>query len=184
MPEIKPNWIKTDQLTQICPDRQHHTPAGIKAWLLERGSLTLKLRQTCPTLKVNVLSESFTSPLADEAEKLNIETNHQAWLRCVQIECENQALIYARTVIPHFNADNPWYQIQQLGNQPLGEILFSQAKMSQPNLQRSEFEFCLSDHWPHQPADRQPFFARRCLFHQNGYPLLLTEVFLAFGHLD
>lgn len=173
MPKINPNWINTEQLTQICRDPEH------QAWLLERGSLTLKLRQTCPTLKVKVLDEGFASPLVDEAEKLHIEPNHQAfmpvWLRCVQIECENQPLIYARTVIPHFNANNPWHQIQQLGSQPLGEILFSRN-----DLQRSEFEFCLSDHWPHQPANNPAHFARRCLFQQNGYPLLLTEVFLDF----
>lgn len=170
-----PDWINADKLVQICPNPEH------QAWLLERGSLTHKLRQTCPTLKVNVLSESFASPLADEAKKLHIETNYQAWLRCVQIECENQPLIYARTVIPHFNAKNPWFKIQQLGNQPLGEILFSQIKMNQSNLQRSEFEFCLSEHWPHQPADSQSHFARRCLFQKNGYSLLLTEVFLTFS---
>jgi len=166
MPKISPNWINAEQLTQICPDPEH------QAWLLERGSLTLKLRQTCPALKVKVLDEAFASPLVDEAEKLHIEPNHQAWLRCVQIECENQPLIYARTVIPHFNANNPWHQIQQLGNQPLGEILFSRN-----DLQRSEFEFCLSNHWPEL---NQSLLARRCIFIQNQAPLLLTEVFIDF----
>ena len=161
-----PNWMTSDSLADIAPQPNH------QAWLLERGSLTLRLKKHCPELKVNILQEGLSTPLADEAKRLGMADNHQAWLRCVKIKCQDKGLIYARTVIPQFDQHNPWYQIQQLGDQPLGEILFTRT-----DLHRSEFEFCHADHWPHLQGD---YLARCCIFEQNTAPLLLTEVFLDF----
>lgn len=159
-----PNW-KTAHSVNALTDNPHH-----QAWLLERGSLTLRLKKTCPDLSVQVLEQGLTSALPDEYQRLNLKPNQPVWLRCVKIKCADLPLIYARTVIPNFNADNPWQQIQTLGTKPLGEILFSRH-----DLKRSDFEFCNSGHWPNLA---QAYLARRCVFEQQGFPLLLTEVFL------
>jgi chorismate-pyruvate lyase len=70
---------------------------------------------------------------------------------------------------------NPWAQVQQLGRQPLGELLFRAT-----DLERSAFEWCGDADWPapSPAADRTHVLARRCVFQRDHAPLLLTEAFL------
>lgn len=179
------HWLPAEQIDQITTD------ALAQSWLLEKGSITLRLKQKMPDLQVQVLeqglinsdlnnSDSHNPELSiqpTEAQKLGLiapKSHNQAWLRTVLIQNKQQNLIYARTVIPNFQPANPWYQIQQLGNKPLGEILFTN-----PDLTRSSFEFS-----NYQNQDSSKIFsanpARRCVFQHDQFPLLLTEVFLEF----
>jgi chorismate--pyruvate lyase len=121
----------------------------------------------------------------------------QAWVRCVLLQCpaplgslgvrgarDSLNWVYARTVIPNLTPHNPWANLQSLGNQPLGEILFDN-----PQIQRTAFEFLnppLSA-WPYlshhlgAPLNTQNAPARCSVFTQPNapqHPLHLTEVFL------
>jgi len=153
-------------------------PPHIQPWLADRGSLTAKLKQKCQHFEVQRLFEGWAMPLPSEQQKLKLPLGQKAWTRCVLLLCNGVPVVYARTLIPNFTPGNPWLQIQHLGNQPLGELLFQL-----PNLQRSPFEFCQTlAHWPYLPIENpQPLQrtqARRCLFQQDNAPLLLTEVFI------
>ena len=150
-------------------------------WLTTKQSLTTKIKMLCPQMQVVVLSEQFERPLVDESRALGLDFDEKAWVRCVLLRCADKHWVYARTVIPHFNSDNPWHNLKDLGDKPLGEILFTQT-----NLQRSDFEFCaqpLQD-WPyllensHYANGKLRSFARRSQFSKQHAPLLLTEVFL------
>lgn len=154
---------------------------AIQQWLKTTTSLTEKLRHICPELEVMVLSETYETPMLSETQQLGLANNEKAWVRCVVLRCQQRHLIYARTVIPNMNPNNPWQELQDLGNKPLGEILFEM-----PSIQRSSFEFSknkLQD-WPHlnetiaQNEMNNTSFARRSVFVQKQAPLLLTEVFL------
>lgn len=179
-----------------------HASTALQSWLNTPGSLTARLRQQCAHLQVIVLAEGFTTPMPFEITRLNLgfkveQTIDQAWVRCVLLQCPSvnhsnpnnahnkpaQNWVYARTVIPNFTPQNPWANLQTLGNQPLGEILFEY-----PNIQRTPFAFFNPPlHiWPHlnpQPEGTQKAYARSSIFTQinapqNVYPLHLTEVFL------
>jgi chorismate--pyruvate lyase len=173
----KPEFWKPFRLIQRITKATH-----IQKWLKTPNSLTAKLKALCPDLQVIVLSEAYEEPLLSEAQKLGIAPNQKIWIRCVILKGAGKHLIYARTLIPNLDAQNPWYELQALGNKPLGEVLFEM-----PNIQRSEFEFSANklDYWPllinainsEEYADKTGF-ARRSLFHKKGAPLLLTEVFL------
>ncbi|MDP4622491.1 MAG: chorismate lyase [Hydrogenophaga sp.] len=151
--------------------------AELQSWAFERGSLTRRLRQHWPDTRVQVLSEGLTPPLPHEAQALGLATGEAAWVRCVCLIGGDQARIYARTVIPCWDAQNPWAEVQRLGDQPLGELLFTL-----PDLERSPFEWALNAAWPEamaQPNANCPeVLARRCSFVRQRAPLLLTEVFL------
>jgi len=163
------------------PARLYHrldaTP-DLKSWLLDQGSLTAKIRTDCPQMQVKVLSEKWQRPLSDEAQVLGLTKKQSTWVRCVLLECDQKPLVYARTVIPDCHIGNPWFHLKQLGNQPLGEVLFQL-----PTIERGAFEIArVAQHdWPEliseQPANLS--FARRSIFWQNRKPLLLTEAFLA-----
>ena len=151
--------------------------AELQSWALERGSLTRRLRQHWPDTRVQVLSEALTPPLPHEALALGLATGEAAWVRCVCLFGGGLPRIYARTVIPRWDAQNPWAEVQRLGDQPLGELLFTL-----PNLTRSPFEWALNAPWPEalaQPQAGMPVvLARRCRFVREQAPFLLTEVFL------
>lgn len=156
------------------------TNANTRSWLLERGSLTQRLREHWGDATVQLLDEGLATPLPHEAQRLGLAPQASAWVRCVLLVCRDKPRVYARTVIPHWRPHNPWAQVQRLGQQPLGELLFRL-----PDLQRSTFEWAPDHPWPHREHWQTPTapatLARRCVFERAQAPLLLTEVFLDLG---
>jgi len=155
--------------------------ASVQSWLTTKGSLTARLKTQCPALQVLVLSQRLEVPLNNEANALQMQQNEQAWVRCVLLQCDEHNWVYARTVIPAFNPQNPWESLQKLGNKPLGEVLFEM-----PSIKRTPFAFSKLPlgTWPYLNKSleagqkNKPSFARRSVFIQQDSPLLLTEVFL------
>jgi chorismate--pyruvate lyase len=169
-------WKPLGLITRVTPSRP------IQNWLKTPSSLTAKLKDLCPNLEVVVLSEKWEVPMVNEAQQLGLEIDQEVWVRCVFLKCHDRFWIYARTVIPDLSPNNPWQELQNLGNKPLGEILFDM-----PSVKRSAFEFSKDSLaiWPHlmdnlqdKTLAQKPGFARRSSFKQKGAPLLLTEVFL------
>ena len=165
-------WVRPDQLDSLTG-----SPEAI-SWLMERSSLTLRLRRHYPELAVWVVSEGITPLLPDEALRLILHAHSQAWVREITLHENGLALLQARTVIPHWSRDNPWCEVQRLGRRPLGEILFSN-----PGLERSRFEVSCGPGWRESGMTPAPDrLARRCIFWREGAPLLLTERFLWLEH--
>lgn len=169
--QASPNWLPEAELPRLCTD------APSRDWLLERGSLTARLRDHWGDVAVQLLDEGLAVPLPHEAQRLGLPPDTTAWVRCVLLVCQGRPRVYARTVIPDWGPHNPWAEVQRLGQQPLGELLFRL-----PDLQRSEFEWGPALDWPHAGQWRAPMapdpLARRCVFAHAQAPLLLTEVFL------
>ena len=167
-------WLAEAELPRLCAD------APSRDWLLERGSLTARLRDHWGDVTVRLLDEGQTVPLPHEAQRLGITPDTTTWVRCVLLVCQGRPRVYARTVIPNWGRHNPWAEVQRLGQQPLGELLFRL-----PDLQRSGFEWGPAQNWPHagqwQAAGSSDALARRCVFARAQAPLLLTEVFLALA---
>jgi chorismate--pyruvate lyase len=170
---VSPVWLTEHELTQLTPD------PDAASWLLERGSLTQRLREHWGDASVQLLDEGLSTPLPHETQRLGLAPDAQAWVRCVLLVCSRQPRVYARTVIPDWTPHNPWAQVQRLGQQPLGELLFRL-----PDLQRSAFEWNANANWGHLHGMQaaQPL-ARRCVFERAAAPLLLTEVFLGLNNL-
>lgn len=135
------------------------------AWLTEPGSLTQRLREHCPPVQVLPLFEGLQTPQPIESSLLDLAIRPEptAWVREVQLLGAGQPRLWARTVIPHWSAHNPWAQVQTLGQQPLGELLFVW-----PDIVRGPL------HIAHTPMG----WARYCIYHRHQAPLLLAEVFL------
>lgn len=176
--QISMHWKPTHLLKRLGASSE------INSWMSTSGSLTQRIRQTCPEMQVQILYEGWQIPLASEAQRLGLSRSRKAWIRCVLLKCHQQSWVYARTVIPDMRPGSPWFSLQKLGSQPLGEVLFELK-----SLQRSPFE------WSQQPSrnwpllrehlgektcdlDSREIYARRSLFVNRHAPLLLTEVFL------
>ena len=134
-------------------------------WLQEPGSLTQRLRDQFGAVQVQPLFEGLQQPHPIESHILNASHAQvpDAWVREVQLLGANVPRLWARTVIPNWSAHNPWAQVQTLGQQPLGELLFVW-----PDIERGPL------HIGHTPMG----WARYCVYHRHQAPLLLAEVFL------
>lgn len=165
-----PDWLAEPDLPLL------QLPAPLQGWLRERGSLTRRLHDHWGDVAVLPLQEGVAAPLPHEAQRLGWPADTPVWLRCILLVCRGQPRVYARTAIPDWGPHNPWAEVQRLGRQPLGELLFRL-----PDLQRSGFEWTCGLDWPHAthwPQAMARPVARRCVFVRGQAPLLLTEVFL------
>lgn len=167
----QPNW-KPQRLWQrlglTLPERNQ---------LLETLSLTDKFKSQYADVQVTILAQGWDYPLNYERIQLNLPLGQKTWVRCVMLSSKDQPLLYARTIIPNLTRANPWFGLKKLGNQPLGEVLFSlkQIKRSSFSIQKS------TNDWPHLYPLNKPrsLLARHSTFLNQGSLLLLTEVFLA-----
>jgi len=159
---IPPHWLRGPYLDRF------GVPPVLQPWMHERGSLTQRMRQEWPDLRLEVLREGAGTLFSDEATRLGLGADGAGavWVREVQMWGGGRPRLLARAVIPHWGPDNPWAPVAVLGATPLGELLFAL-----PGLERSEFEWSTTLSWA--PSR----WARRCQFDHQGTPLLLTEVF-------
>jgi chorismate--pyruvate lyase len=162
--------------------RQADLPANLRHWLLEIGSLTERLRNVCPgRIAVKVLCQQWARPLPSEARVLGLTSCVRAWTREVQLVCDDQAWVFARTLIPRSTLRGPSQRLKRLGNRPLGEVLFAERA-----IQRAEVEVShiTTSHYLHRRAfgdavERpDPLWGRRSVFYIAGRPLLVCEIFL------
>jgi chorismate--pyruvate lyase len=160
---LQPDQAQFWQLAQqwVCPQNAKKWAP----WLLEPGSLTQRLREHLPPVQVKPVFEGLQTPHPAEHALLHIPAPNRptAWVREVQLLGAGQPRLWARTVISHWSAHNPWAQVQTLGQQPLGELLFVW-----PDIIRGPL------HVAHTPMG----WARYCVYHRHQAPLLLAEVFL------
>lgn len=165
------------------PHLRAQLPQPWRSWLLETGSLTQRLRMLSPMFTVQVLQQTWRGAFYDEQQFLNFP-KPPTRIRQVYLCCAQQPVVFARTVMPQRSLrGQQGHNLQHLGAQPLGEILFSQPRRPRMQLQVTTLFaahplYRLATH--HLTAENLPthLWARRSLFHLAGKPLLVTEVFL------
>ncbi|MGB0898752.1 MAG: chorismate--pyruvate lyase family protein [Psychrobium sp.] len=147
-------------------------------WLLDSASLTKRLTLQSESFKVIVLQQSQSSLSQQEKdlfERDDIEC------REVLLICDNQAQVYARTLIPKATLEHANKRLATLGNTSLGEVLFSD-----PSMRRSTIEVCqFNEFSPIAMMSQQlllpaqsNIWARRSMFYLQDYPLCVVECFL------
>ncbi|EJF83047.1 chorismate lyase [Bartonella rattimassiliensis] len=158
----------TDLVDSILPpvkwlsDQHLPLPENIRDWLMELGSMTLRLKKYCTCLQVRPQHECFITrdKLKEEAEHL--PENARYWLREVILTGDSKPWILGRTVIPQetllHNQD-----LMHLGTVPLGHYLFNSGKLTRDYIHIGQ---------------QGVLWARRSRLRLTGKPLLLTELFL------
>jgi len=157
-------------------NNDHHfsnIPEKIHGWLYDTGSLTERAINYCQSLNshfnVNLVKLETNYPDIAETDILQIDTKQKCLIREVLLNCDNNAIIFARTVIPQTTLTGKHEQLKDLGNKPLGEYLFNQDDMTRGALQISFYRDSQTD---------TNYWARRSLFYLNAKPLLVYEIFL------
>jgi len=155
----------------------HRHSRFAREWLLYEGSLTKKLQQhSSGDFRVQLMSQNIQAVRFSEQCSLKLNTRQRALVREVILLVNGNAWVYARTVIPLGTLKGKLRYLQRLGNQPLGEQLFTN-----PTMQREAVMFAAvaNENLPAKLNHSKPLGGRRTLFKLNHKPLLVCEIFLA-----
>ncbi|HEV2611544.1 MAG TPA: chorismate lyase [Noviherbaspirillum sp.] len=158
-------------------------PGGMRGWLTDPSSLTLKLMQRGGSFRVQRLCQRTALCLPDEFRLVGLGRPVRVQERDVLLRCGQQPMVYAHTILPLDATAGDWPFFSALGERSLGTILFGDPSVSRGPMQYARL-------LPHHPLARRtsaalsatsspaPLFARRRLFHRRKGLLLVTEVFL------
>jgi len=161
--------------------RGKQPPNPLKSRLIAQGSLTERVRETCPLhFHVNVLRQYWASPFADEARLLKLSPFSYARIREVELCCGNNPIVFARTVIPVSSLRGGLRHLLKLGTQPLGEVLFTQrAQRINPQICHLKSNHPLFQMLSIRLEQKPPeLWMRRSIFILKNKPLLVQEIFL------
>jgi len=167
-----PTWVHVECL-QPCP-----SPALLD-WLLDPGSLTRRLtRLSSGDFAVRVLHAGWQALRADECAALSVPPDSTGWVREVALLGQGQTWVFARSVAAQSVLHGVDFDLGQVGNQSLGEVLFCD-----PRFTRSALELC---HYPPAclPSGLSPdahthtLRGRRSCFIRDDLGVLVAEVYL------
>ena len=170
------NWFKPGHIScrRLNPE--------VLSWLLDQGSLTRRLISHCRgQFSVQVLNESWQKADINEAKLLGIPDRQRVRNREVLLRCDNQVMVYARSIIPLKTLKGKHSRLRYLGDRPLGAYLFANPGLKRMHqhlakISRSDalFNIVLS------ASDKQcdHIWGRRSMFVIDQKPLLVSEFFL------
>ena len=174
---VEPAWYDAASFRRL------DAPASFENWLKDDGSLTSKLINACSPegFKVRLLSQQWQRPLYSEQQILGMRQGENALIREVRLLCHDVAWVFARTLIPSSSLTGKARRLANLGNRPLGAVLFSD-----PSTQRESMQFARllpGQKLYHRASEgmdleQEVLWGRRTLFFYAQQPLLVNEIFL------
>jgi len=158
-------------------------PVGVQKWLRDEGSLTRRVMQACgdSAFRVRLLHQGWGSPLYSEARALKLRRGHATLIREVELICGDCPWVFARTLIPATSLVGSARRLTQLGEKPLGAVLFSDRKVRRGMTQMARLQprhplfIAATGHLDQLPDE---LWGRRTIFHLAGRPILVNEIFL------
>lgn len=172
---LDPHWIP--YLSRL----PAQTPANLRSWLLDQGSLTKRLvRCSGGSFRVEVLYQGWSKPYLSERLRLNTAPREKVLLREVILYCNEIPTVYARTTIPRGSLTGRLKGLSQLGTKPLGAAIFKEPTLRRQLVDIGKFDaFQLPKPITNFISNEQRYgWGRRSLFTINSCPLLVSEVFL------
>lgn len=168
--KLRSNWLRKPFSVPAC-----------RSWLVDEGSLTARLQSHYSDFHVQTIGQQNAKPIVDEAGVLKRKQSTVANVREVLLMGNQQARVYAHSVLPHSSLRGEWAKLGRLGNKPLGATLFND-----PRVQRTPLSYKkLTKHHDlyqkavaHLPQAPTYLWARRSVFSLKCAKILVTEVFL------
>ena len=155
--------------------------AGYAPWLCTDGSLTLRIQQRCENFSVCNVHNRLATAIYDETALLGLPAQQKIYTREVFLHADGKPVVFAHSVVAAQHLCGAWHALRNLGNRPLGALLFAH-----PLVRRSALHFDALK--PNHPLYRRAaaaldtpppkLWARRSLFILRNAPLLVTEIFL------
>ena len=172
----RPNWQDVSRRS-LQP-----VPANLRAELLNRGSLTARVRELFGSVSVELLRHQNATPELEERHATGISDGRLGLIRDIYLQAGGERRIFAHTVIPLSTLRGEGRQFGRLGRKPLGAALFANPNMHRGPLQVTQLSARHAlYHQALQSVDARPdcIFGRRSQFFlPNGRSLLVAEFFL------
>ena len=170
-------WLRESRL------KAHALPPQVACWLLDRGSLTQRVIQSCHgKFSLQLLDQVWQRPLREESIMLGIDPQQWVLTRHVLLLCDDTPWVYARTVIPRKTLSGRHRRLAHLGDTPLGAVLFADKDMYRGEVEVGQLHSGQSLYRQIEkvsPCCGEPVWGRRSLFRLSNKPLLVYECFLS-----
>lgn len=167
----------------------------LQDWLLDEGSLTARLKTHCHDFRVQVVGEQQALCSEEEACEL-IKFGDSVIVREVILYCDNVPQVFARSLLPLSSLTGNEKSLAELGEQPLGQVLFNNPSLKRQRLEISSFSHdsnvgkligVLENSETTTCASiGESLWGRRSIFMLESKPLMVAEVFLpgAFAYQE
>lgn len=170
------------------PALQHPDLAPLqRRWLATPGSLTARIQAHSQRFALRLLQQHRQAPTLDERACLHMNGRQQARVREVLLMADEQACIFAHSVLSPSPSRGRWQLFARTGCRPLGAALFTD-----PRIRRQPLHYRRLDarHPLYRAAvqalgtatadNKLPsrLWARRSLFTRGRQSMLVCEVFL------
>ena len=109
-------WITSDTMSTQVDD------TVIKSWLLETGPITKRI-QLNEKFNLIVLKDEVDHYSSEEKDFLGV-VESEIRIQEVILMGNNKPKVFARSLIPVITIDEGFSKLGELGNKPLGDILF------------------------------------------------------------
>lgn len=158
-----------------------HAAGLYRPWLRAVGSLTRRIEQRSPRMKVKVLLQGPRRLHRDERSMVPGGDRAVTLTREVYLMCKRTPVVYAHSVIQPRDRGAATRLVRRMGSRPLGAALFADPRIRRYAMQYRKIG---RSHELYRNAVRvlkQPpttLWARRSLFVIEKSPILVTEVFL------
>jgi chorismate--pyruvate lyase len=158
MKKLRRSWLDLDHAVL------HSAPLIWQDWLSYPRSLTQYVeKRTQKAVSIQVLTDKKQLVLNDEQDLFTRSFCH-CRVREVYLCVDNTPVVFARSILPTSSCTGINRDLLQVGNKPLGEVLFKNGQA--PILLRQVTEIA--------PIG----FGRRTLYQLRGHPILISEFFL------
>tara|TARA_B100002019_G_scaffold137582_1_gene118569 strand:- start:11 stop:493 length:483 start_codon:yes stop_codon:yes gene_type:complete len=152
------NWTDIENIDQ-------KVSAEVRSWLLEKGPITQRIKLT-EEFKLQIICDEEKEVPDSELKFLKFESKKNR-LREVLLHGNNTPRVYARSVIPNETIENGFRKLGELGNKPLGDILFNKNIFKKEHTQYASFKI-----------NKNTFWGRKARYTVKNYPFSVMEVFL------
>jgi chorismate--pyruvate lyase len=127
-----------------------------------------------------VLGQEIQS-CSKEESTTDIDIGEQVLVREVLLYCDNVPQVFARSLLPLKSLTGEEQQLAHLGNQSLGQVLFSNKDLLRRSIEISAFSSSSAVSKLAQQLQlpmQAELWGRRSTFMLHGKPLMVAEVFL------
>lgn len=155
-------------------------PKHLLNWLLDPSSLTARLSKCCRQFRVEVIGQEIQPCSAQEATT-DINKGEDVLVREVLLFCDDIPQVFARSLLPLKSLTGEEQQLAHLGNQSLGQVLFSKKELRRKCIEISSF----SQNSQVSALAKQlgltvqgELWGRRSTFMLHNKALMVAEIFL------
>tara|TARA_B100001142_G_scaffold33024_1_gene29328 strand:- start:1380 stop:1868 length:489 start_codon:yes stop_codon:yes gene_type:complete len=139
--------------------------AEIESWLLEQGPITKRIK-SMKKFRLELIQDELSEVKEDEILFLTTD-DESIRVREVILYGNNTPMVFARTIIPNTTINKGLKELGEIGNKPLGDILFEKNIFSKEDIVFATFK-----------DGKSIFWGRKIKYSVKNQPFSVMEVFL------